>query len=73
MFAPTFRYFDAFDAIPGLDGMASSPRIAAWGEALAARPSVRDAVAADYPERLWRFLLARGTWISRAMDPGVSP
>jgi hypothetical protein len=32
------------------------PRIRAWRAALAVRPSVRDAVSADYRERLRAFL-----------------
>src|SRR5690606_13153763 len=66
-FAPVFRCFDAFDRIgdPGLPG--ARPRVAAWRRHLAARPSVRQAVGADYPERLWTFLAARGSELSRRM------
>lgn len=64
VFGPVFRYFDTFEAIgepPLFDGL---PRVAAWRAALAARPSVRDAVAPDYPSRLERFLQARGSLLS---------
>lgn len=63
-FAPVFRYFDVFDRIGAfgvLDGLA---RVGAWRRALAARPSVKGAVAADYPERLMRFIDARGSHLS---------
>jgi glutathione S-transferase len=63
-FAPVFRYVDAFDRI-GLSGvMDAKPRLARWRRALARRPSVRAAVAPDYPDRLMDFLKARGSHIS---------
>lgn len=58
-FGPVFRYFDAFEAA-GIGGfMDGLPKLAAWRGRLAARPSVRDAVAPDYPARLRAFLAAR--------------
>jgi glutathione S-transferase len=65
VFAPVFRYFDVFEALgepPLFDGLA---RVRRWRGAMAARPSVRDAVTHDYPERLTAFLLARGSELSR--------
>ncbi len=59
VFGPIFRYFDVFDQIGEIGILANKPKLAAWRRALAARPSVRDAVAADYSERLRAFLLAR--------------
>jgi glutathione S-transferase len=56
---PVFRYFDTFDDIADLGILAGKPKVAAWRRALAARPSVRGAVTADYPERLRRFLEAQ--------------
>lgn len=65
-FAPVFRYFDVFDAVlPPLSMFDETPKLRAWRGALAARPSVRGAVAADYPERLAAFLRARGPHLSR--------
>ncbi len=67
-FGPVFRYFDTFDAaLPPLGVFDAAPRVRAWRTALAARPSVRDAVAPDYPERLAAFLRARGSHLSRSM------
>lgn len=67
-FAPVFRYFDAFEAhLPPLGVMDGLPRLAAWRAALAARPSVRGAVAPDYPERLAAFLRARGSHLAGLM------
>jgi glutathione S-transferase len=65
VFGPVFRYFDLFERLgepPLLEGL---PRVQAWRAQLAQRPSVRDAVDADYPRRLRAFLLARGSALSR--------
>jgi glutathione S-transferase len=74
-FAPAFRYFDAFAAI-GADGtLAGLAKVARWRAALAARPSVRAAVAPDYPERLAAFLRARPSVLgarARAAMAGVT-
>ena len=67
VFGPVFRYFDSFDAIADIGILAEKPRLARWRAALAARPSVRDAVEHDYPERLDAFLRARNSELSRLM------
>jgi glutathione S-transferase len=67
VFGPVFRYFDVFDSIGDFDILTSLPKAAAWRKRLAARPSVAGAVSADYPERLRRFLLARGSHLSTLM------
>lgn len=59
VFAPVFRYFDAFDRLGVSDMLDGKPKVAAWRKALAARPSVQGAVVADFPERLMRFLEER--------------
>ena len=72
VFGPVFRYFDVIDDLPGVDdfqwwqGLA---RVQQWRAALAARASVRQAVAADYAEGLRAFLRARGSALSRRMQP----
>lgn len=68
-FAPVFRYFDTFEAtLPPLRVFDAAPKVAAWRAALAERPSVRGAVAADYPERLADFLRGRESHLSRLMS-----
>lgn len=57
VFGPIFRYFDVFDAIVDTGVFADMPKVRAWRSALAERPSVRDAVAPDYAERLHAFLV----------------
>jgi glutathione S-transferase len=66
VFAPVFRYFDAFDAIgePGFcDGL---PRLQAWRGALAA-------VAPDYAQRLLAFLRSRGSELARRVTAAHAP
>jgi glutathione S-transferase len=66
-FGPIFRYFDVFDTIAEFGIFDATPKIQAWRRALAARPSVRRAVAPDYPERLAAFLRARNSHLSAVM------
>ncbi|MGJ5067295.1 glutathione S-transferase family protein [Bradyrhizobium oligotrophicum] len=56
VFAPIFRYFDVFDAYGDLGIFASTPKVRAWRDQLALRPSVTTAVSADYPQLLRAFL-----------------
>jgi glutathione S-transferase len=67
VFGPIFRYFDAFDRIAQLAILDGLPRVGRWRRGLAARPSVRNAVAQDYAERLDRFLASRGSHLSGLM------
>jgi glutathione S-transferase len=63
-FAPLFRYFEVFEDIGDFGFFDDTPRIAGWRAALAARASVRDAVVADYHDRLLAFLARRGSYLS---------
>jgi glutathione S-transferase len=65
VFGPVFRYFDVFDTIADFGILAGKPKLARWRKALAARPSVRAAVSADYPVRLRDFLHRRNSWLSQ--------
>jgi glutathione S-transferase len=67
VFAPVFRYFDALEAIGEPGFFHRMPRLQRWREVLAARASVRDAVPADFRERLLEFLRSRGSELSRRM------
>ena len=64
VFGPVFRYFDVFDEIGDFGILAGKPKLARWRKALAARPSVRSAVSADYPARLRDFIERRDSWLS---------
>lgn len=65
VFAPAFRYFDVFDRFIDLGVFEGLPKVQTWRRALAARPSVRDAVAADYEARLEAFLRRQPSWLAR--------
>ncbi len=70
VFGPVFRYFDVFESIAGnadLRVFDAAPKVRAWRARLAARPSVRDAVAADYPQRLHTFLRQRPSALARRL------
>jgi glutathione S-transferase len=66
-FGPVFRYFDVFDRIADFGILAGKPKVAGWRASLAARSSVRGAVAPDYEARLWAFLAARKSHLARIM------
>ncbi|SON57167.1 Glutathione S-transferase [Hartmannibacter diazotrophicus] len=69
VFAPIFRYFDIFDRIEDFGVFDGLAKVTAWRQALAARHSVRDAVAGDYGDLLAAFLHRRGGALSRLMSP----
>jgi glutathione S-transferase len=58
-FAPLFRYFATFERLGDFGFFTDLPKVCAYRSALAARPSVRAAVVADYPARLQAFLQRR--------------
>lgn len=72
-FAPAFRYFDTFETLlgrdPAFDFFGDVPRVRAWRSQLAARPSVRAAVGADYPARLRQFIAGRASALARRAAP----
>src|SRR5215510_3693544 len=65
VFGPVFRYFDVFDEIGDFGILAGKPKLAQWRRNLAARPSVRGAVSADYPALLRDFIERRQSWLSQ--------
>lgn len=60
-FAPVFRYLDVFDEASGVDLLHGLPKVRAWRQALAQRPSVQAAVASDYPVRLREYVIRQGS------------
>lgn len=73
VFGPVFRYFEVFEALGEPDLFDGLPRTRRWRAALAARPSVRDAVQPDYAARLTRFLRERGSALSRRIERAGAP
>lgn len=65
VFGPVFRYLDAYERLGLPDVAAGLPRVERWRRAVAARPSVRQAVVPDFGERLEAFLLSRGSELAR--------
>jgi len=68
VFGPVFRYFDSFDSIHDFAVFATTPKVRAWRQGLAQRPSVRNAVTPDYPEKLVLFLKGRNSALSRLIS-----
>jgi len=68
VFGPVFRYFDVFDEIGDFGILAGKPKLARWRKSLAARPSVRSAVSADYPALLRDFIDRRRSWLSQLQE-----
>jgi len=65
VFGPVFRYFDVFDEIGDFRILTGKPKLARWRDTLAARPSVKSAVGADYPALLRDFIDRRRSWLSQ--------
>ena len=68
VYGPIFRYFDVFEQTVDLRMFADMPAVRSWRGQLAARPSVANAVSADYPDRLTGFLRRRGSHISALLQ-----
>jgi glutathione S-transferase len=68
VFGPVFRYFDVFDAIGDFGILTGKPKLARWRENLAARPSVKSAVGANYPALLRDFIERRGSYLSQLQE-----
>lgn len=66
-FAPALRYFKVFEEQAGLELLQGYPQLAEWRSHLFARRSVIEAVTSDYHALLERFLLDRGSAVSRRM------
>jgi glutathione S-transferase len=66
VFGPVFRYFDVFDTLADHQIFTATPKVRAWRSALAERPSVRNAVTADYEEQLMTFLCNKSAYLYRA-------
>ncbi|MBA3773313.1 MAG: glutathione S-transferase family protein [Ramlibacter sp.] len=65
VFGPVFRYFDAFEQLGEPGFFEATPRVRVWRASLAGRASVVQAVSPEFPELLRRFLLERGSELSR--------
>ncbi len=68
VYGPIFRYFDTFEQILDVNFFAKKPKLKAWRLALSQRPSVQEAVASDYPDKLAAFLKARHGYLASLMS-----
>ncbi len=62
-FAPVFRYFDVIEKLSDIDFFGDAPKVRAWRDVLAIRPSVQQAVFEDYPMRLLQFIAGKDSVI----------
>tara|TARA_R110000782_G_scaffold87419_3_gene169377 strand:+ start:278 stop:979 length:702 start_codon:yes stop_codon:yes gene_type:complete len=67
-FGPVFRYFDVIDQVADFGFLDGLSHVKAWRTALAARPSVRNAVVGDYYERLRAFFLGLDSELGRMIE-----
>jgi glutathione S-transferase len=65
VFGPAFRYFDIIDEIGNFGIFADTPKIVQWRKNLRQRPSIQNAVSADYPQALRAFLKKKGAYLSQ--------
>jgi glutathione S-transferase len=65
VFGPAFRYFDVIDEIGDFGIFANKPKLVQWRTKLAARPSIQNAVSAEYNALLRAFLAKKGAWLSK--------
>jgi glutathione S-transferase len=65
VFGPVFRYFEVFEQLGEAGFFEATPKVNAWRQALAVRPSVKQAVTPEYPPLLRQFLLERHSELSR--------
>lgn len=70
VFAPSFRYFDLFEARGLAPTAADLPKVSRWRAALAARPSVIQAVAPDWGDALLAWAQGRGAALPTLLGRG---
>jgi len=62
-FAPVFRYFDVIEMLSDIDFFVDVPKVRAWRNILATKPSVQRAVSEDFPMRLLQFFAGKDSVI----------
>lgn len=67
-FGPAMRYFDLFDRLLDHRIFVDKPKVTAWRAALADRPSIRQAVVADYASRLECFVGRQNGYLAALLD-----
>jgi len=74
-YGPVFRYFDVIDPFLPFDIFAGLENVQRWRKHLSERPSVQQAVTAEYSVLLTEFLCRRNCYISSLIEskPGIVP
>lgn len=67
VYGPIFRYFDTLEQIVSFNFFDKKPKVKAWRFALLQRPSVKGAVAPDYPQKLVVLLKNRQGYLASLM------
>ncbi|MGM7972752.1 glutathione S-transferase family protein [Yersinia enterocolitica] len=67
LFAPVFRYFDLLSPVVSQPIFDNLPRVSAWRESLAHRPSVISAVSEDYADRFRQHLIKQQAILSNSI------
>jgi glutathione S-transferase len=67
VYGPIFRYFDVLEPVINCDFFAPTPTVKGWRQALQQRPSVRNAIAEEYPQRLREFFQQRHSYLATKM------
>ncbi|MBC3875559.1 glutathione S-transferase family protein [Undibacterium flavidum] len=73
VFGPLFRYFDTFELIDDFGFFKHTPKVCAWRQQLALRPSIQGAVSGDFREQLTTFLVNRQSALSKRMEKIFAP
>lgn len=73
VFGPVFRYFDTFERIGDFAFFPGMAKLAGWRTRIADRPSVQNAVGADYPMLLRQFIARRNSQLSRILADTAVP
>ena len=68
VYGPIFRYFDVLETTINVNYFTTTPTVKRWRQALQNCPSVQNAVAEDYPQRLLIFLRQRNSYLSTLLS-----
>jgi glutathione S-transferase len=72
-FAPIFRYLAVVDPDGELGFFDGLDKVNRWRKALAERPSVKQSVVEDYPQRLYLFISAKDTILGNRLLSEPAP
>jgi glutathione S-transferase len=64
VYGSIFRYFDVLDRIDDFGIFTNTPKVNKWRQLLQSRPSIQQAVTADYEQRLVIFFKQRNSYLS---------